>query len=653
MLKLVKGSPFEEDVEKATNENNLNEDWSLIMHICDNVINYQDGAKFCLKAIMKRLHHNVPRVVLQTLTLLDACVKNCDRRFLLQVASSEFTNEVRKLLGKMHPEAEKKLKLLLQRWANEEFKDDPELGIIPSLYYKLKSEGVEFPSPEAEKKPAAPICTDPNVVTSQEEENDIIKAIEISLKDTGRYDVPSEHGTSNYGPDFSSKPLPEPIKVRAMYDFDAAEDNELTIKAGEIVMVLDNSNSSWWKGSNHRGEGLFPANFVTEDLDYKPEDTPSVTTEFVTDTALDATFVGEVKIDEAKIETLINWLNETDPASEAPDSTEMLKLEDEVHKMAPLIEDNLQSVDKRIAMLSLVNEKIMAAFDLFHSLSDNWSTLPPNMKYATMPGSQPQVSMTTMPSTAYQTMQPFPNQPMMYVPAPSSGPQYVMAGDQTAAKSVSATHTLPHPQPPLPSQVQAPMTNAPQPVAADNSGAEKSANGTNSVPTSASQVGYPPVMMNPYHPNPMGGFFVPPGMPVPFQYPPNQPNMQPQGFMPAPGVTPSVMNIPYPVQSMGPYIPFPYYYVNSNPAVTQNNIPTSVSQTPDQESVKIPSTTIASTDSSVATSASSFPSYSSDLQTMNFTTVPSSKEQNGILTDSSALSSIDSNAHPEPIQGSK
>ncbi|GFR32515.1 signal transducing adapter molecule 2 [Trichonephila clavata] len=640
MLKLGKSSPFEEDIEKATNENNLSEDWSLIMHICDNATNYQDGAKFCFKAILKRLHHNVPRVVLQTLILLDACVKNCDRKFLLQVASMEFTSEVRKLLGKMHPQAETKLKQLLQKWATEEFKDDPELGIIPSLYYKLKSEGVEFPT-ENEKKPAAPVCTDPDAVTSQEEENDIIKAIEISLKDTGRYDTPTEYGSSSYGSEFASKSLPEPFKVRAIYDFDAAEDNELTIKIGEIVLVIDNSNANWWKGSNHRGEGLFPANFVSEDLDYKPEETISETSS-VAETVSDATFSGEVKIDEAKIEALINWLNDTDPASECPDPKDMLRLEDEVHQMAPLIEENLQAVDKRLAMLNLVNEKIMSAFDLFHSLSDSWSTLPSNVKYSTMPVSQPPVSMPATASTAFPSMQPFTNPQMMYVPVPSTGPQYVMAGDQPESKPVSALQTQVLPQMP---------TSGTQTVATESSNSNKSGNNVNTLPTSGNPICYPPVMMNPYHPGAVGGYFVQPNVQMPFPYPPSQPNMQPQGFMP-PGA-PNTMNTTYPVQSMGPYIPFPYYMISNPAAAAQTNIPTSVPQNSDQENAKIPSTSAAVTEKSAALSAPSFSTYSNDLQSMSFSTSSACNDQNGLMTNSVNLSAVSSNSHMEPVQVSK
>ncbi|PIK38387.1 putative growth factor receptor-bound protein 2-like [Apostichopus japonicus] len=52
------------------------------------------------------------------------------------------------------------------------------------------------------------------------------------------------------------------IMVRAKYDFAAKDPGELSIKRGEIITVLDNSDQNWWTGRCQGKEGLFPAPYV-------------------------------------------------------------------------------------------------------------------------------------------------------------------------------------------------------------------------------------------------------------------------------------------------------------------------------------------------------------------------------------------------------
>ena len=52
-----------------------------------------------------------------------------------QVSSREFVQEARTMIhNRAHPKVADKLKELIKDWAHNEFKEDPSLSLIPSLY---------------------------------------------------------------------------------------------------------------------------------------------------------------------------------------------------------------------------------------------------------------------------------------------------------------------------------------------------------------------------------------------------------------------------------------------------------------------------------------------------------------------------------------
>lgn len=384
-------SRFDKVLEKATNETNVSEDWQSILECCDFINAQQTRPLECLRSILRRMLHNHPNVSIQAVILLDACVSNCGKRFHLEVASREFLTEARKLLEKGHPKVIERFKLTLKKWAENEFKTDPELTFIPVFYEQLKKEGYEFTDPT---KPQLP--KDPNVVISDQEEEDIIKALELSLKDVkgssssrpNTSGAPSSSASNLYpsiqnslsldhtnsGP-ISSIPATtttttntsrpelsqrEPFKVRALYDFEAAEDNELTFKAGEIILVTDDRDENWWSGNNHRGEGLFPANFVTEDLNAPIEDinTPSKGVQF--DEQVRVKFLNEevTQIDEEKIDRLLHLIHDADPTGKTPDSDELIMLEEQCGRMGKLIDRELERLDRIQVQLTAANRHL-------------------------------------------------------------------------------------------------------------------------------------------------------------------------------------------------------------------------------------------------------------------------------------------------------
>jgi hypothetical protein len=44
-----------------------------------------------------------------------------------------------------------------------------------------------------------------------------------------------------------------------LYSYDAAEDNEITFREGDVITEIEPASEDWWQGKNSVGEvGLFP-----------------------------------------------------------------------------------------------------------------------------------------------------------------------------------------------------------------------------------------------------------------------------------------------------------------------------------------------------------------------------------------------------------
>uniref|UniRef100_A0A673LB21 Signal transducing adaptor molecule (SH3 domain and ITAM motif) 1 n=1 Tax=Sinocyclocheilus rhinocerous TaxID=307959 RepID=A0A673LB21_9TELE len=440
--------------EKATSEMNTAEDWGLILDICDKIGQSRTGPKECLRSIMRRVNHKDPHVAMQALTLLGACVSNCGKIFHLEVCSREFASEVSNVLNKGHPKVCEKLKALMVEWA-EDFRNDPQLSLISAMIKNLREQGVIFPavgSQAAEQAKASPalVAKDPSTSTNKKEEEDIAKAIELSLKDQRQQQQPQVSLSGLY-PSTSSlltSHKAEGRKVRAIYDFEAAEDNELTFKSGEIITILDDSDPNWWKGETYQGVGLFPSNFVTADLTAEPEmmKTEKKTVQFSEDVQVE-TIEPEpepVYIDEEKMDQLLQMIQSADPTDDQSDTCELLQLEAACNQMGPLIDQKLEDIDRKHSELSDLNVKVMEALSLYAKLMNED---PVYAMYAKLQNQQYYMQQT--PNAAQQVrvcqmikvymllvcydVHMYMGQPPVYSPTPGNMPPADVQSYQTPA----------------------------------------------------------------------------------------------------------------------------------------------------------------------------------------------------------------------------
>lgn len=360
-------SAYEDLLAKITAPTLTTENWEGILGFCDMINNDYEGQKTGLKTLRKRLNNRDPHVVLLAVSVLDSCWANCEERFRKEVSSAQFINELKALCTSSQRQVAEKMRLTLQKWVDAECKKEPSLSLVTSLYKNLVADGYSFSVDDPKSKTKAmdaKYANDPNYVGSTQEEEAIAKAIAASLADAEKQEkakkstsssmYPSTKATS---PPTQTNPNAPEKKVRALYDFEAAENNELSFVAGDIITITDESNPHWWTGRIGTQQGLFPSSFVTNQLDdskSKGAEAAQKTPEVV------------ASINEAVLVRCLQVLHECDPTGERPDPPELAQLEAASYAQGSLIDAHLASIDRQsnsLAQIDVAIRDVLALYD--------------------------------------------------------------------------------------------------------------------------------------------------------------------------------------------------------------------------------------------------------------------------------------------------
>ncbi|NWI47143.1 GGA3 protein, partial [Picathartes gymnocephalus] len=130
--------------DKATNPSNRQEDWEYIIGFCDQINKELEGPQIAVRLLAHKIQSPQEWEAVQALTVLEACMKNCGRRFHNEVGKFRFLNELIKVVSpkylgdRVSEKVKSKVIELLYSWTVAL----PEESKIKDAYYMLKRQGI-------------------------------------------------------------------------------------------------------------------------------------------------------------------------------------------------------------------------------------------------------------------------------------------------------------------------------------------------------------------------------------------------------------------------------------------------------------------------------------------------------------------------------
>ncbi|KAI5931466.1 ADP-ribosylation factor-binding protein GGA3 [Manis javanica] len=140
----AEGESLESWLNKATNPSNRQEDWEYIIGFCDQINKELEGPQIAVRLLAHKIQSPQEWEAVQALTVLEACMKNCGRRFHNEVGKFRFLNELIKVVSpkylgdRVSEKVKTKVIELLFSWTLAL----PEESKIKDAYHMLKRQGI-------------------------------------------------------------------------------------------------------------------------------------------------------------------------------------------------------------------------------------------------------------------------------------------------------------------------------------------------------------------------------------------------------------------------------------------------------------------------------------------------------------------------------
>jgi len=385
-------------IDKATNKNNVSEDWSTIMEICDEANADPRGTINYLK---KKITDNNSNVVLFALTLADALVKNCDIHVRREISSRGFLGLIERQIQNrnVHEVVKKKMLYCIKQW-DESFGNDPTLSYCNEVYNRLRSQNYTFEAPGKKSVKRH----DSEVILKQKEDDDLQLALALSLSAEESKKNKKSSKRNNDSPASSSSPIPQQssqqgkplFKVKALYDFlgNYAE-GELPLYCGDIINVYDTTYKDWWKGENRGMVGIFPNNYVE-----KIQDTSS-------SQPVNEEFESQVLRETQKIDEFMQILSRVDPKTEnLSENEELQNLYNSICSLRPKLVKLVEYYSKKMEETNLITSIFLQSQDTYRNLYDQQQQQQQQQLYA--PIQQPTYATYSQPPAPQPYSQPLP-----------------------------------------------------------------------------------------------------------------------------------------------------------------------------------------------------------------------------------------------------